>query len=347
MNRKNMFAGLKVSMMAAALTALAACDRNDVQSISGVIWGTSYHITAIGDVKADTGALIVATLDTLNESLNMFESSTEIGRFNRDGEADVSGDFMAVLGESRTISRLTGGAFDPTVGPLIEYWGFGTSKDIDNTADTTALKQIMKAVGLENISATGNHVVRLNPESRLDFGAIAKGHAVDRVTESLARIGYQSAMVEIGGEVRTFGPNPDGQRWLIQIDAPVRDRSGNHVRLGILELSDGAVATSGNYRNFRELPDGRIVGHTVSPVTGTPIETDILSATIIGSTCMRADALATAAMVMGQEKSTALLDSLIRIPDSGVYGAILVTSDDSINMIGLPSEHAKFTPTAK
>ncbi len=347
MNLKKIFGLLTVSAIGLSVAFMTACDRREVKSVNGIIWGTTYHITTIGDGAEDPGTIATTTLDTLNGSLNMFEKTSELGRFNSEGSVTVSADFLTVLRESETISRLTGGAFDPTVGPLIEYWGFGTAKDFPDTVDQARVAQIRRAVGLDKISVgDNNRVTRLCDSTRLDFGAIAKGYAVDRVTEALLRAGYSEAMVEIGGEVRVTGNNPAGEPWRIQIDAPVRDTSGSHVRLGILSLTDGAVATSGNYRNFRELSDGRIVGHTVSPLTGSPIETDILSATIIASSCMRADAIATAAMVMGSEATSALLETLTKSDDSGVYGAILVTTD-GIKTIGLPSAHATFQVTAR
>ena len=343
MTLKNIYRGLTGSLIF-ILTVMTACDNRQVTTVNGIIWGTTYHITAIGAGDDEPGSIATQILDTLNGSLNMFEDTSELGRFNSDGKLTASADFMAVLDESRRISRLTGGAFDPTVGPLIEYWGFGTSKVYDDTADSARVEKIRSLVGLDKIDIEGNLIAKRIEGTRLDFGAIAKGYAVDRVTEGIVKAGYSGAMVEIGGEVRVAGRNPEGEPWRIQIDAPVRDMSGSHTRLGILSLTDGAVATSGNYRNFRELSDGRIVGHTISPVTGTPVETDILSATIIASSCMRADALATAAMVLGSSKSEVLLDSLTRDNDSGVFGAIFVTTE-GIKTIGLPSPNADFEIT--
>ncbi|MDE6397502.1 MAG: FAD:protein FMN transferase [Muribaculaceae bacterium] len=342
MTLKNIHVILTASLIS-VLTVMTACENRQVTTVNGIIWGTTYHITTIGDAEADPVTIATLTLDSLNGSLNMFDSTSELGRFNSEGQLTASADFMTVLDESRQICRLTGGAFDPTVGPLIEYWGFGTSKDFADTVDMARVERIKSAVGLDKIDVSGNRIARKCDLTRLDFGAIAKGYAVDRVTEALLKAGYSGAMVEIGGEVRVAGKKPEGQAWRIQIDAPVRDTSGTHVRLGILSLTDGAVATSGNYRNFRELSDGRIVGHTISPVTGTPVETDVMSATIIAKSCMKADALATAVMVMGSERSTRLLDSLTRSEESGVLGAILVTSK-GINTIGLPSPHAVFEP---
>lgn len=338
---------LTLPIIIAGIVLLTGCDHQNLSYYSGIIWGTNYNITVVGDISEnELGATVNGVLDSVDSELNMFNTRSELGRFNETGEITPSANFMTVLDESRRISALTGGTFEPTVGALVEYWGFGTRSMDSLTTDSAGWERARASVGLNKVVNEGTVVKRLNPELWLDFGAIAKGFAVDRVSDALTAKGFDRHLVEIGGEVRARGLNRNGEPWAIQIDAPVLDTLVSHHRLGILRLTDGAVATSGNYRNFRCLEDGTVVAHTINPITGKPTQTDLLSVTIVAASTMRADALATGAMVMGLTEAEKLARRLLADPESGFIGAIFVTSN-GVTTVGLSSEGASFKLSAE
>lgn len=326
--------------LVAVILSLVSCNHYQPRYISGVIWGTNYHITYNSDGigQSDMTNVVTAILDSLDASFNAFNPSSELSRLNSSGSINASPRFLEVLAEGRRISALTDGAFDPTVGPLVDLWGFGAGSDKSYRyePDAAALDSARAAVGFHNISIDGNRLTRLNPLTRLDFAAIAKGYAVDCVANSLSRAGCSDYLVEIGGEVRASGTNPSNDKWCIQIDNPAPDNLDHHGALAYVYVDDAAIATSGNYRNFRTLADGSVVAHTLDPATGRPAVTDVLSVSVIAASAMTADALATAAMVLGSERATQLFNSL---SNNDFFGAIIVTSAGS-TPIRIDSRHA-------
>jgi len=184
----------------------------------------------------------------------------------------------------------TGGAFDPTVKPLVDHWGFGPE------ADTEPLDEIMKAVGWQKVRVEEGSLIKANPAVQLDLSAIAKGYGVDAVAEVIRSFGIKNFLVEIGGEIVVSGLNPDRKPWRVGIESP----AGTGI-FQTLELSDGAMATSGDYRNFRTREDGSRFSHIIDPKTGRPAETDVASVSVLANSCMDADAVATALFVMGSE----------------------------------------------
>ena len=241
-------------------------------------------------------------------SLNPFNPQSIISKVNRNEPVEVDSFFITVFNKAQEVSRVSGGAFDITAAPLINLWGFGFSKmDSVSPAVIDSLKQY---VGYEKIRLEGNRVVKEFPQMQLNASAIAKGYACDVVGRLLDSYGIRNYMVEIGGEVRAKGKNPKGVCWRIEITKPEYDPTGIvSERQTVIPLCDKGMATSGNYRNFY-VKDGAIFGHTINPATGYPAEQNILSATVIASDCMTADAYATAFMVLGMEASVELAKKL-------------------------------------
>lgn len=315
-----------VASLLAMLFAAVGCGENKntyrPQHLSGVIWGTEYHITYNpADLKRDIdiSALVTDALLQVDSAANAFNPSSELSRLNGEGLiAFPSIHLQRLIDLSRHINDVSNGAFDPTVGPLVDAWGFGAGKSENHLTDSL-LTAIRARVGMDKVISTAE-IVELQPGMRLDLAAIAKGYGVDAVAEALANAGIKDFMVEVGGEVRVEGRNPMGDEWHIQIDAPIPDATGGHEQLTVLELSDCAIATSGNYRNFRIDTDGKTVYHTISPVTGRPADSDLLSATVIAPDCATADALATACMVMGLDEAGRMIRSL-----GTDYRAVLVS----------------------
>ena len=297
--------------------------------VEGVVWGTAYHITYNpADCRADVPAVVTHAIMGVDSTANAFNPNSELAQLNRTGSlAAPSWRMRQLVDMSRRAHSLSQGAFDPTVGPLVDAWGFGAGNAAESVSDSL-VDAALRLVGLDKLSWRGDTLL-LEPGMWLDLAAIAKGYGVDRVAQALAEAGIKDYMVEIGGEVRVAGTNPAGQPWRIQIDAPVPDVNGTHRQLTVLEFTDAAVATSGNYRNFRFDADGRLVSHTISPVTGRPAVNRLLSATVVAENCADADALATAAMVLGPDSAAVMVRRAIA--EGVAIRAYLVTASSGEN----------------
>lgn len=270
----------------------------------GTIFGTLYHAKYL--YSKDLKAEIEAELQKVDASLSMFNPQSTISRINR-GETDKADEMLGeVLLLSFTINSATDGAFDPTVAPLVNAWGFGFKSG--QLPDSTQVDSLRALVGLSAIHLNDGRITKDNPNSILDFSAIAKGYGVDRAAQVLRSHGIQHFMVEIGGEVVTEGVNDKGEPWRIGINKPDDDSTSTNTELqDIISLSGKAIATSGNYRNYY-ISDGRKIAHTINPRTGYPAQQDILSSTVMAPSCAEADGFATAFMVLGLEKAKQVLE---------------------------------------
>ena len=276
------------------------------QRDSGLIFGTVYNITYQHDstLKAD----IEAELRRFDGSLSPFNDTSVITRVNRGEEVAADSLFRNVFRRSMQISAETDGAFDITVAPLVNAWGFGFRKG--QFPDSTAVDSLRRLVGYTKVSLTAEgRVVKADPRMMLDCSAVAKGYAVDIVAQLLRRRGVENFMVDIGGEVVTGGRNPQGGLWRIGVNKPVDDSlSTNQELQTVLHVSGTGIATSGNYRNYY-YHEGRKYAHTIDPKTGYPALHHLLSATLVAGDCMSADAYATACMVMGLERATRFVEA--------------------------------------
>lgn len=284
--------------------------------------GTTYHVTVPGaDAEGERRAVQSAVDRVLLESdrhLSTYNDTSEISLLNRNETRawqDVSPALFAVLQEARDVSELTGGAFDITVDPLLELWGYdGPSTRTTFTPPTTArLGQVLDSVGyarLELRKAPHTAVRKTVSGMRLTVDGIAPGYAVDRIAAELRALGHSDFIVEIGGEVRAAGQRPEGGPWRIAIEAPLATQ--REPLVGI-RLRDAAVSTSGDYRDARFDAAGRSYSHTIDPRTGRTVEGALTSVTVIDANTIRADAYATALMVMGTEAGLAWAKDL-RVP---------------------------------
>lgn len=298
---------MAVLMMTITL-AVTGCADKQWRRAQGSAWGTTYTITYFG--ACDLGDSIVAEIARVDSELSMFNAESNVSRINA-GITDIMTSMTAeVFRESVNLNAISNGMFDPTVGPLTELWGFGSKTfDPERAVDSSAVQHCLGAVGIADCALGADcRVVKKRGDTRFDFGAIAKGYGVDCVANVLKRNGVTDYLVEIGGEMAMSGNGPSGDEWYVQIDSPESGSSG-HVALTKVRLTDCCIATSGNYRNTRTLADGRRVGHIISPVTGYPVATDVLSVTIIAKKCVTADALATAAMAMGSDAALRMLSA--------------------------------------
>ena len=275
--------------------------------IAGFIQGTTFHIT----YESKTGRNLQHEIDSLladfDRSLSIYLPTSIISRINQNDPAVEADDkIIEVFQKSLEVYRKTGGAFDITVAPLVNAWGFGFKAA--SATDSATIDSLMQYVGMDKVKLSGKRIIKAHPDVMLDVNAIAQGYSVDIVSEYLQKLKIKNYMVEIGGEVRTRGCNEKGNIWRIGIDKPLEGNviPGSNLQ-AILQLDRRSLATSGNYRKFYE-KDGIKYSHTINPATGYPAMTDLLSATIIADDCMTADAYATACMVFGLEKSIRFLD---------------------------------------
>jgi thiamine biosynthesis lipoprotein len=286
---------------------LGSCAKNSQwRTVEGATWGTTYHITYYGDAQLDDS--IVAVMRAIDLELSPFEPASVISHLNNNKTDSVGKMFASVFKESQRINKISGGAFDPTLAPLINLWGFGYTHPDSLTCDSAEVSRVMKCVGISECSISSNNIVsKKSNDTQFNFSAIAKGFGVDCVAEMLSRNGCENFLVEIGGEMSLKGHNPDGKDWRVQIDDPVTS-ANQHRKYALVSLTDCCIATSGNYRNFHTLADGTRVAHTISAVTGFPITSSTLSVTIVAPNCMTADALATSCMAMPLDDAKKMIE---------------------------------------
>ena len=282
------------------------------QKCAGTIFGTTYHITYQYD--DDLQPELEARMKEVDNALSMFNKESIISKVNNNQPVELNEMFVEVFQQAQKISEDTNGAFDITVAPLVNAWGFGFKNE--QMPDKHAVDSLMAIVGYQKVSYDGKHITKRDPRITLDCSAIAKGYGVDVVARLLEEKGIDNYMVEIGGEVVTHGISEKRVPWKIGVTKPTDDplQEGNELQT-VLNLTDKAMATSGNYRNFY-YKGKRKYAHTIDPKTGYPVQHSILSATVLTNRCMRADAYATAFMVMGFEGAKKVLE---RNPDLMAY----------------------------
>lgn len=284
--------------------AVVRCQRTaPYQKDTGFVFGTVYNITYQHDKNLKDS--IEAELRKVDFSLSPFNKQSIIAKINRNESVEADKMFADVFNLARQISIETGGAFDITVAPLVNAWGFGFKNDTQPTKH--AIDSLKRLTGYGKVSLDGTRVVKADPRMMLDCSAIAKGYACDVVAGYLRKLGVENFMVEIGGEIVTQGINDKRLPWKIGVTKPVDDSLNTSQELQtVLNVTNKAMATSGNYRNFY-YKDGKKYAHTIDPATGYPVQHNILSATVLADDCATADAYATAFMVMGLDKAKAVL----------------------------------------
>lgn len=280
----------------------------------GPVYGTYYHIVYESPGGKDFHEEIKEKFKEYDLSFSTFNPNSTISKINTNQEVVPDEWFLNCFNRAIEISVLTGGAFDITVAPLVNAWGFGFRHKENVTPEL--IDSLLKITGYQKVRYENGKIIKDDPAIMLDMSAIAKGYTCDLIGDFLKSKGCKNFMVEIGGEVVARGINSKGRSWSIGISKP--DESGLPAMQeiqAVVKLPDRALATSGNYRNFYEV-DGKKYAHTIDPSTGYPVQHNLLSATVLADDCMTADALATAFMVLGLEKSVELANSL---PDIAVY----------------------------
>lgn len=291
----------------AVLVCTTGCSaRDDIVGLDGATMGTFYSVQFVREgVEIDIDRLaadIETVLDGIDDGMSTYRSDSELMRFNANKETDwieISDNLATVLGESLRISALTDGAFDVTVGPLVNLWGFGPDLAEDSIPSITDIDRQRSRVGYRLLATRDKPpgVRKERGDLFVDLSAVAKGFAVDRLADLLDQAGIGNYLVEIGGELKARGVKPGGGNWMVAIEQP----ASNARRVQkTLPLENQAIATSGDYRNFFEI-DGQRYSHAIDPRTGWPVKHSVASVTVISSSAMTADAFATALLVLGEE----------------------------------------------
>lgn len=312
MASNNIICSVKAAAAAVLMiVALASCSTpKPYQRYEGLCWGTTFHMTYESNVKLDDS--IQNILSQVDLSLSPFNENSVISKINS-GESDSTDHmFRTVFAESVRINKVSHGAFDPTIAPVIDLWGFGPKGTITQTPSAEQIDSVMTTVGITKCFIdSSNRIIKKTPITQFNFSAIAKGFGCDLMAQMLERNGVKSYIIEIGGEIVVNGVSPRGTSWRVMIDAPI---PGNdtviHDAMAVIDVDSCAIATSGNYRNYNSVDSTNIFGHTMNPATGYPAKSSMLSVTIIARTCMLADALATACMAMPLDSATAMIESL-------------------------------------
>jgi len=287
--------------------------RDAAVQLIGATMGTAYTVKiprVPGSIAADTlQAEIDQILTQINRQMSTYDPESELSRFNRNSSTawvPVSPELLLVVQEAQRVSQLTAGAFDVTVSPLVNLWGFGPTVTDDDIPTDAAITEAQTRIGYQQLKTrdTPPALRKTIPDLEVDLSAIAKGYAVDQLAEYLETLGISDYMVEIGGELRVKGHNAQGNPWRIAIEKPTpNERTVKRIAL----LTDRGIATSGNYRNFFER-DGQRYSHAIDPGTGRPIRHELASVSVIHPSVTMADALATGLIIMGSEKGLQLAE---------------------------------------
>ncbi|MER2493611.1 FAD:protein FMN transferase [Catenovulum sediminis] len=281
-------------------------DEVDTVLLQGKTMGTSYQVKFVAKKSIieqhNFYREVEKVLKDVNDKMSTYQKDSELSRFNQYQGTDgfvVSADTASVVKTALALGKLTEGALDVTVGPLVNLWGFGPNARPENIPSAEKLSEIRNTIGLDKLRVSDSQLFKSNANLYVDLSAIAKGFGVDKIAALLEQTGVDAYMVEIGGEMRLKGKKQEGSDWLIAIEKPV---SIERAVQQVIAPGDNALATSGDYRNYYER-DGIRYSHTIDPITGKPISHKLVSVSVIADTCMQADALATALNVMGPEKA--------------------------------------------
>jgi thiamine biosynthesis lipoprotein len=309
--------------------AITGCNLQKEVLCSGETMGTTYHIKVVTSMFRPTGSLqpeIDKRLEEINRSMSTFRPDSEISRFNAledTGDAQkVSDDFFNVIQVAENLYKITEGALDATVMPLVDLWGFGPDGYTGKVPNNKDIERCLELVGFSGIELRkGRFLVKSKSGIQLDLASIAKGYGVDALSKLLLNRGYHNFLVEVGGEVFAEGVRKDGKKWRVGINRPRDDAAFNDV-YHVVALEGKAMATSGDYRNFFVL-DGRHYSHVIDPRNGYPVSNGVVSASVVADNCTLADGLATAMMVMGAEKALELANQM-----TGVSCLVVVREAD-------------------
>ncbi|MCC7074615.1 MAG: FAD:protein FMN transferase [Deltaproteobacteria bacterium] len=349
----------RLALLLLYLTGALACARGTMESaarvdvaLDGETMGSTWHVKLSVPADRRSAALamqhaIDTTLERINDEMSTYRPSSELSRFNAaksTAPMALSGELAEVMASALEVGRLTDRAYDVTLDPLIDLWGFDRSgrKAVLPTAEQISAARAH--VGLDKLVQEGKTLRKLDPELSVNLGGIAAGFAVDVVCADLDAAGFTDYMVEITGEVRARGTNAQGHAWRIGIKVPER-RADAHELVAAVSLADAAVTTSGTYHNFSLGPDGKRYSHIIDPRTGAPVESELVSVTVLYADALTADAFDTAFVILGEQRAREII---ARLPGMGAYfirqandGALSTSMTEGFPLVITPApEHA-------
>ncbi|MGI9507960.1 MAG: FAD:protein FMN transferase [Geminicoccaceae bacterium] len=320
LSRRDFIGSTQKFALATPFLSLTGCiedGADDVVSLGGRTMGTTYHVKLVEPPAGIDTELLAREIDDVlarvNQQMSTYLPTSELSRFN-DAEVEswtpVSMDTLDVVEQSLRVNAVTNGAFDPTVGPIVDLWGFGPGGSHERVPSDAEIHAVSDAVGFAKVESQSGAAPMIRKHAagvRLDFSGVAKGFGVDKVAEHLTGAGIKDYLVEVGGELRASGHGPEGRAWRVGIEKPTLTSDDvQHV----VDLGNGeALATSGNYRIFFER-DGQRFSHIIDPTRGRPVEHDLASVSVIANTTLEADALSTSLLVLGPEEGMALAERL-------------------------------------
>jgi thiamine biosynthesis lipoprotein len=324
--------GLKKYSFLLLLLAIASCQTQDkMQRFQGDALGTSYNVryfdTAPSERVSDS---IDAVFLRMNQSMSTYWPNAIISKVNRDEPVTTDADFKKVFQTAKDIWQQTDGYFDPTVGALVNAYGFGPAKSLEQI-DQATIDSLLKITGFDKVSLLPDGTIKkTHKNSYLDFNAIAKGYAVDALASMLQSLGYTQFLVEVGGELFASGLHPEKEKpWRVAIDHPKQDTARTFI--ATLPLQNQGLASSGNYRKFRMDASGKRYVHTVNPKTGETVQSNVLSTSVLAPSTMLADAYATALMAMPYEQGKTLISNL-----SAIEAMWVLAVNDSVQVVATP-----------
>lgn len=299
-----------------ATLLFTSCQKQAVNHFAGSALGTTYTVTYTGKESSHLKNQTDSILQIINHEFSVFDSTSLLSQINMGKDIALNSDFVHVLTQSIQIGAKTNGAFDCTLQPLLELWGFGRAQHKQIVPPKT-IDSVKQFVGYRLIAIDKNHLIKKDARVQLNFNAIAKGYAVDKIAALFLEKGYPNFVIEVGGEIVAKGTKK-GKPWKIGIQVPTETADGAQESQNSFELTDMAVATSGNYRNYFE-KNGVRYTHILNPQTGRPEQSNLLSVSIIANDCMTADAYATAFMVLGLDKAMQLAETIPNLEAFFIY----------------------------
>ena len=331
-NKKSLSALLSVGLAALLIWGWDNNPKTRYYHNQGHVFGTYYNIRY--EAKTDLEKDIQTAFKDFDNSLSMFNPHSVLSTINDNRDTTTNVYFENMWAEAERVYNLSGGAFDVTVAPLVNYWGFGNqgTKETQRTKDKHVIDSLMAFVGFDKVKLVDHRIIKSDQRVQIDGGAVAKGQACDVIADVLRNHGCTNYLVDIGGEVVAKGVNDKGSPWSIGISKPNLNNEGAQAELQeVVSASSICMATSGNYLNYYYV-NGERRSHTIDPRTGEPVQHSVLSATVVSSSCMRADAMATACMVLGKEEALRMIE---RAGDAACY--LIVAENDSLSVITSPN----------
>lgn len=276
---------------------VAACSRQQSNTVlNGQAQGSTYHIVIAQDTVMGLSRSIDSLLSVMDKSLSIYNKNSQLSKINNNLSDSLDNHLLACLNYALELSRHSNGMFDVTVMPLVKAYGFGSERAVQSPN----VDSLLQFVGYDKISIVGNRLVKADPRVQIDLNAIAQGYSVDKLAELFDRYGFENYLIELGGEIYARGQKPSGKQWVVGIDSP---KEGNYIPgndlIVKLNIKNRGLATSGNYRKFYTDSVGRKIVHTINPITGEPVVSSLLSATVVAENTTMADALGTYLMIIG------------------------------------------------